>query len=103
MTTIYIDSDFRCYTEPAEGRTAIETDVFDGKCKTYIEGYRFIPAGQTWTRGDGVEFSGEMVAPFVDSKVLEAAQGEYERELLAEALADRDAALTALTEMGVTI
>ena len=42
--TIYIDSDFKCYTSPGEGLTAVETDAFDGKCRQYIEGYRFVPA-----------------------------------------------------------
>lgn len=75
---IYIDSDFRCYTEPAEGRTAIETDVFDGKCAAYIEGMRYVPEGGTWTREDGVQFSGPMLAPAVDSRIIDAAQRVYD-------------------------
>ncbi|MDO4566398.1 MAG: hypothetical protein Q4B42_03610 [Oscillospiraceae bacterium] len=78
MKTVYIDNDFKCYTENAEGRTAIETDFFDGKCKAYIEGHRFIPEGQSWTREDGVVFEGEMISPFKDSAILEAAQAVYE-------------------------
>ena len=61
--TIYLDSDYICHTNPADGRRAIETDAFDGKEKAYIEGYRFIPVGETWTRSDGVQFNGLMIAP----------------------------------------
>lgn len=80
MKTIYIDSDFKCYVSTAEGRTPIETDAFDGKCDAYIEGYRFIPSGQTWTRADGAVFTGEMIAPWKPWAELDAAQREYERE-----------------------
>ena len=29
--TIYIDSDYKCYTSEADGRRAVETNFFDGK------------------------------------------------------------------------
>lgn len=64
--TIYLDSDFVCHLENADGRQAVETDVFDGKEKAFIEGYRFIPEGQTWTRADGAVFHGLMVSPAKD-------------------------------------
>lgn len=76
MKTIYIDSSFKCHTSTAEGLTQIETDAFDGKCDAYIEGYRFIPAGQTWTRADGVVFTGEMIAPWKPWAELEAQNQE---------------------------
>lgn len=68
--TIYIDNEYKCHTSPADGLTAIETDAFDGKCRQYIEGYRFVPAGQSWTREDGHRFTGEMVAPWRDYAIL---------------------------------
>lgn len=77
---IYIDRDFKCYTEPAAGRTAVETDAFDGKCRQYIEGYRFVPSGQSWTREDGQVFHGEMVAPWRDYAILAEFQALYEEE-----------------------
>ena len=80
MKTIYIDSSFKCHTSTAEGLTQIETDAFDGKCDAYIDGYRFIPAGKTWTRADGVVFTGEMIAPWKPWDELDAVQREYERE-----------------------
>nr|DAP53350.1 MAG TPA: hypothetical protein [Caudoviricetes sp.] len=80
MKTIYIDSEFKCHVTSGEGLTPIETDAFDDKCNDYIAGYRFIPAGQTWTRADGVIFAGEMIAPWKPWDELDAAQREYERE-----------------------
>ena len=78
--TIYIDRDFKCHTEPAAGRTAVETDAFDGKCRQYIEGYRFVPSGQSWTREDGQVFRGEMIAPWRDYALLAEFQALYEEE-----------------------
>lgn len=76
--------------------TAVDTDAFDGKCAEYIEGYRFVPSGETWTRDDGIQFSGEMIAPWQDYNELDAAQREYERQQLAQyesALSEIEAAL----------
>lgn len=84
---VYIDNDFKCHVLEADGFRAIETDIFDGKCPEYIEGYRFIPAGETWVRKDGVVFNGEMVAPWKPYDELAALQTAYERERLAAALA----------------
>lgn len=86
MKTIYIDSEFKCYVTSDEGLTPIETDAFDDKCNIYIQGYRFIPAGQTWTRADGVVFTGEMIAPWKPWAELDAAQREFEREQYAALL-----------------
>lgn len=77
---IYIDSEFKCHASDDGTMTAVETDAFDGKCDAYIEGYRFIPSGQTWTRADGMVFTGEMIAPWKPWDELDAAQREYERE-----------------------
>ena len=77
---IYIDSDFKCHTSNDGTMTAVETDFFDGKCDALIEGYRFIPAGESWTREDGVVFTGEMVAPWKPYSELAAAQQQYERD-----------------------
>ena len=84
MRTIYIDSDFKCHVVDDDTMVAIETDVFDGKCDTYIEGYRFVPEGESWTRSDGKVFDGEMVAPWKDYTILDSAQRQYEKALLAE-------------------
>lgn len=81
MKTIYIDAEFRCHTENDGTMTAVETDFFDGKCAEFIEGYRFVPTGESWTRSDGAVFTGEMIAPWKPYSELDAAQRAYEREL----------------------
>ena len=81
---IYIDPDFKCHTSNDGTMTAVGTDFFNSKCQTFIEGYRFIPAGESWTRSDGVVFHGEMITPFKNYNELDAAQREYEQQLLKE-------------------
>lgn len=75
--TIYIDADFKCHTAAADGLRAFDVDFFDGKCRAYIEGYRYIPADESWTRADGTVFTGEMVTPWRDYAALAAAQAGY--------------------------
>lgn len=103
---IYIDTDYKCHTTPAEGRRAVETTAFDGMCAAYIEGYRFVPAGDTWVREDGAAFTGEMIAPWKPWETLDAAQREYEREQLKSLSAQNaeyEAALSEIeTALGVT-
>lgn len=84
MKTIYIDSEFKCHVTDDGAMTAVETDFFDGKCDTFVEGYRFVPSGESWTRSDGVVFYGEMVAPWKPYSELDDAQREYEKQLLFE-------------------
>ena len=92
--TIYIDNDYKCHVSPGEGLTAVETDAFDGKCRQYIEGYRFVPAGETWTREDGEVFHGEMIAPWKPYEILAELQALYEEEQAKQA--DMAAALEAV-------
>ena len=96
MRTIYIDADYKCHVAEEETLTAVQTDFFDGKCDAFIEGYRFVPQGETWTREDGAVFVGEMVAPWKDYSELDAAQREVEIKLLAEYA-------EALRTLGVTV
>lgn len=100
--TIYIDTDYKCHLSDDGTMTAVETDAFDGKCDAYIEGYRFVPAGETWTREDGEKFTGEMISPWVDWSTLDAAQREYEREQLAALQAQNADMAAALEVLGVS-
>lgn len=84
MKTIYIDTEFKCHIVDDGTMTAVETGFFDGKCDTFIEGYRFIPEGSEWVKEDGSVFRGEMIAPWKDYSELETAQRAYERQLLDE-------------------
>ena len=104
--TIYIDTNYKCHTEPGPGLTAVETDAFTGKCAAYIEGYRFVPNGSAWVRSDGTVFRGEMISPWKPWDELDAAQREYEREQYAAVTAQNaeyEAALSEIeTALGVT-
>lgn len=84
MKTIYLDADYKCHAVNDGTMTEIQTDYFDGKCDAYIEGYRFVPSGETWTRSDGAVFHGEMIAPWKPYDELDVAQREYEKERLAD-------------------
>lgn len=102
--TIYIDTDYKCHTAPGDGLTAMETDYFDGKCQAYIEGYRFVPAGATWTRPDGVTFSGELIAPWKDWQKLNDAQQKYVQEQrIAELEAQNETLMQCLLEMSEVV
>lgn len=96
--TIYIDDDYKCHVSDADGRRAIETNEFDGKCPEWIESFRLVPAGETWTRGDGEVFT-NMVSPWKDLGKAYAAQTAY----VAAQNAQYEAALTEIeAALGVT-
>lgn len=82
--TIYLDSDYKCHVSNDGSMTAYETDCFNGKCQSFIKGYRIVPEEEEWTREDGVVFRGLMIAPWRDYAVLAAAQQGYD-ESIAEA------------------
>ena len=75
--TIYIDDDYKCHVSNAEGRRAVETNFFDGKCPEWIESFHFVPAGETWVKENGEMFRGEMVSPWKDLGEAYAAQAAY--------------------------
>lgn len=81
---IYIDSEFKCHVINDGTMKFIETAFFDNKCQTFIEGYCFVPSGESWTREDSEVFQGEMIAPWKPYDELDAAQREYEQQLLTE-------------------
>lgn len=93
---IFIDSDFKCHAEDDGSMREVETNFFDGKCRAFIEGYRFVPVGEEWEYG-GETFIGEMVAPWRDYNTLMELQAQYDEMLAAQE--DMQAALALL---GVT-
>ena len=99
--TIYIDSEYKCYVSAAEGRRAVETELFDGKCPEWIESYRFVPEGETWVREDGAVFT-NMVAPWKDLSNAYAAQAAYVEQQLSTAQAQAEDMQAALNVLGVT-
>lgn len=82
MKTIFIDSEFKCHTADDGTMKAVETEFFDGKCDAVIDGYCFVPAGESWIREDGEVFQGELAFPWKPMEELEEAQREYELGLL---------------------
>lgn len=77
----YIDAEFKCHIADDATMTEAKSDFFDGKCDTFIEGYRFVPYGESWMREDGMVFHGEMIAPWKPYSELDAAQRQFEHEL----------------------
>lgn len=91
--TIYIDDEYKCYSFNDGDKKPIETSYFDGKCVEFIEGYRYVPAGEVWVRGDGVPFQGLMIAPWKPYSQLYEAQLEYEVEQYKIAMTEIEIAL----------
>ena len=83
MRTIYIDPEFRCHVANDGTMKAVETEVFDGKCDTYVEGFCAEPSGE-----------GYKIYPWKSYSELEAAQRQY--EIYREQIADMEAALEIL-------
>lgn len=82
---LYLDSDFRCHFTDDGTMRPFETDMLDGKCKEYIEGYRIVPDGETWTAEDGTVYKGFMFCPAVEIGTLEYAQRQYDADMAAAA------------------
>lgn len=77
--TIYIDNDYKCHLSDDGTRRTFDVPFFDGKCAEFVEGYRFVPSGETWTRKDGQTFNGEMIAPRRDYSGIAAIQSAVDR------------------------
>ena len=78
--TIYVDSQYCCHTEKTrEDYRPFHVSFFDGKCPELIQGYRYIPAGESWFHPDGVTIHGETISPWKDFSQLDAAQRQYEQ------------------------
>lgn len=77
--TIYIDSDYKCHISNDGTMREFDVPFFDGKCAAFIEGYRYVPSGERWTRGDGQTFTGEMIAPCRDYSQISEIQSAVDR------------------------
>ena len=73
MRTIYVDSDCKCHVTDDGTMTAVETVFFDGKCDTFVEGFCY---------DDSKGYA--QIYAWKPYKELDAAQREYERQMLAE-------------------
>ena len=74
MRTIYIDSYNKCHTIDDGTMKPVQTDCFDGKCSTFVEGHCY-----------EVKETGYAIYPWKPYGKLEPAQAQYERERLADA------------------
>lgn len=83
---VYIDSDYKCHVTPIAGARSIDDTFFYNKCPDLIESYRYVPAGETWTRDDGVVFTA-MVVPWRDIRQYDGEQQQYLLDKLAAAQA----------------
>lgn len=92
---IYIDNDFKCHTTNDGTMRDFDVPFFDGKCTAFIEGYRFVPEDETYTRSDGEVFTGEMISPWKPYADLAKAQAEYENEQLKVRVSGLEAELAA--------
>lgn len=97
--TIYIDADYKAYTEPEDGRSAVETSVFDSMPAPVIGCHRYIPEGKTWISQEGLEIHGEFIQMCVTEKELDDAQREYERQQLMDANAQNAELLGTMAAM----
>lgn len=92
---IYIDNENKCHV--ANDGTMTETlapSVFVGKCPAFIEGYVFIPRATEEINGE--IYGNGLLYPWKDYSELDAAQRQYERELIADMQ-------QALNTLGVTL
>ena len=84
MRTVYIDSENKCHVANDGNMVPVVVDHFDGKCDVFVEGHCCV-----------VDENSVAIWPWADYDELDAAQREYERNILKEYE-------TALGIMGVT-
>lgn len=93
--TIYINNDYKCHLTNDGTMRAFDVPFFDGKAPAWIEGMRYVPAGESWTRSDGHVFHGEMISPWRDLALLDEFQAQYEAQLAAAEAAYEEGVNTA--------
>lgn len=74
MRRIYIDPLHHCHITDDGTMKAVETDFFDDKCDSFVEGYCY-----------EIKETGVAIYPWKDYSELDVAQRVYEREKLADA------------------
>lgn len=99
---IYLDKDFKCYTENDGTRKEYDVSFFDGKCKEFIEGFVFVPEGETLSNKNG-EFHGIMISAWKPYSELNSAQIVYERQLLSQYKAQNEEYKEALQTLNVEV
>ena len=93
MKTIYIDGNFICHTEKAEGRMTVETEALDHVCDAALRYYVYVPVGSVYKKGNGVTVNGEFIQ-CVNSEKAASAQLEHEIAQIKAQNAEYEAALS---------
>lgn len=83
--TVYVDKNYRCHAENADGRQAIDDEFFAGRAPAVIEGYLCVID----------EHNEGMIAPWRPLSELDAIQREYEQNHL---LTQYEAALSSIEQ-----
>lgn len=99
---VYLDTEYKVHAEAGTDYMTIADSFFDNKCPNLIKSYRYVPAGATWTREDGVAFAGPMVAPWRDIRQYDGEQQQYLLDQLTAARAESSDMQAALAVLGVT-
>lgn len=66
-----------CHLEDAQGRTEVQTDVFDGIVDGAIPYYRYIPQGEEWTDSKGRVFHGLFIQATDSNAIDRITQAAY--------------------------
>ena len=82
---VFIDKDYKCHTKNLANYRLVNVPYFDGKCETFIEGFRYIPNGEKYKKETGEIITGKALLPFKDLILLETIQRLYEEFLVYKA------------------
>ena len=82
---VYLDNEFKCHSDNSNGGYRdVEVAYFNGKCKTFVEGHRYIPLGEIFIDSTGAINEGSIIDAWKPYPELAAAQLQYEL-MMAEA------------------
>lgn len=95
---IFIDSECKCHVSNDGTMREFDVPFFDGRCQTFIEGYRYVPEGETFQHDSGLIVYGGAVSPWKPHSKLEKAQLEYELAQYKAAFAEIETALGVTSE-----
>lgn len=92
MKTVYLDEAFLCHAENAEGRRAVETEVFDETPESALPCFRFVPPGESYE--DSVCPDGWIQC--LDSEKVRAC---YEQQRITELSAQNEALINDMAQL----
>lgn len=79
---IYLDSENKCHIEKTEGfQEVLAPEIFKGKCRTFIEGFKYFPIGTINYNGE--TYGNGNYYPWRALALLNEFQAQYEAQLAA--------------------